>query len=228
MTIDNSTTNAMDIPARKTFMRKTGYLLSVFLVILLAAGCNGDSNGATDDGGAGGDADAGPECLTDADCTPPETCQADNTCAYIPDPDDNKAGGAFDLQMDYAGLHGAITVSGKFDGMYLYMNYGGLVEYNQTEDRTEMQIFGLVTNQLLNALVIHLPRDCPTGQSIKFGAGGVAIGTLDRAELDSDGYEIKRTSVGEIIDGTIAFSDYDYNAGSPVVGTLQVSFRVIK
>lgn len=204
-------------------MRKIVYLLC----ILLIAGCNGGGNG-NGDGDAGNDADAGPECLTDADCTPPETCQPDNTCAYIPDPDDNKAAGQFELQMDYSGVGGVVLVQGKFDGKYLYMDYGGMVEFNQAENRTEMQIFGLVTNRLLYALVLILPRDCPTGQMINFGAGGVAFGTLDEVELDGDGYEIGRRSIGEIIDGYIAFSDYDYNPGSLVKGTLEVDFRVIK
>lgn len=209
-------------------MRRTGYLLSVFLAVLLAAGCNGESNGGNGDSDAGNDADAGLECQDDSWCTPPETCQPDNTCAYIPDPDDNKAAGVFDLQMGQAGIHGTVHVSGKFNSMYLYMDYGGMIEYDQTNDRTEMQIFGLVTNQLLYALVMYLPRDCPTGQRINFGTGGVAIGTLDEVELDGDGYEIGRTSVGEIVDGYIAFSDYSINAGSPVKGTLELSFRVVK
>lgn len=207
-------------------MNKAAYLLSILLAVLLASGCNGNGNNGNGDGDAG-NGDAGPECLTDRDCTPPETCQPDNTCAYIPDPDNNKAAGQFELQMDYVGLHGVVMVSGKFDRKYLYMDYGGTVEYNQTEDRTEMQIFGLVTNQLLYALVLYLPRDCPTGQMIKFGVGGVAIGTLDEVQLDNDGYEIGRRSIGEIIDGYIAFSDYDYNPGSLIKGTLEVQFRVV-
>jgi hypothetical protein len=194
----------------------------------LAAGCNGGGNGNGDGDAGNGDADAGPECLIDADCTPPETCQPDNTCAYIPDPDNNKAAGQFELQMDYSGVGGVVLVQGKFDGKYLYMDYGGRVEFNQAENRTEMQMFGLVTNRLLYALVLYLPRDCPTGQMIKFGVGGVAIGTLDEVELDGDGYEIGRRSIGEIIDGYIAFSDYNYNPGSLIKGTLEVDFRVVK
>jgi hypothetical protein len=212
-------------------MRITGYLLSVFLAAMLpfgAAGCNGGSNGGDGDGDAGGDADAGPECWTDNDCNPPETCQADNTCAYVPDPDNNKASGVFTLEMNHAGVHGTVRVQGKFDGRYLYMDYGGLLEYDQTSDRTEMQLLGLVTNKLMYALVMTLPRDCPTGQRINFGVGGVAIGTLEEVELDADGYEVGRTSVGEIIEGYVAFSAFSINTGSPVQGTLEVSFRVVK
>ena len=205
-------------------MRKTGYLLSVFLVVLLAAGCNGDSNGG--DADTGGDVDAGPECQTNADCNPPETCQEDNTCAYVPDPDDNKAEGNFDLVMDYPAVHDTARVEGKFDSRGLYMDHGGLVEYNQTEDRTEMQLFGLVTNRLMQVLVMYLPRDCPTGQEINFG--GVAFGTFYEVELDADGYEVGRTSVGEIIGGHIAFSHYDYNPDAQVKGSLEVEFRVVK
>jgi len=210
-------------------MKKTAYLLCILLAVMLTSGCNGNGNNGNGDGDAGkDDADAGPECLTDADCTPPETCQPNNTCAYVPDPDNNKAAGQFELQMDYVGIHGVVLVSGKFDEKYLYLDYGGTVELNTAEDRTEMQLFGLVTNRLLNALVFHLPRECPTGQLIKFGVGGVAIGTLDEVELDGDGYEIGRRSIGEIIDGYVAFSDYDYNPGSLIKGTLEVEFRVVK
>ena len=202
-------------------------LAALFAVPFGAAGCNGGSNGGNGDGDAG-DVDAGPECRTNADCNPPETCQADNTCAYIPDPDDNKVDGSFDLVMDFAGVHDTVQVQGKFDGRGLSLRYGGLVEYNQTEDRTEMQLFGLVTNTLMHVLVMYLPRDCPTGQDINFGVGGVAFGTLDEFELDADGYEIGHKSIGEIIDGHIAFSHYDYNPDAQVEGTLEVEFRVVK
>jgi hypothetical protein len=218
-------------------MRNIGYLLSIFLVGLLAAllvvpfgaaGCNGGSNGGNHDGDAGNDGNNGPECLTDADCNPPETCQPDNTCAYVPDPDDNKAVGNFDLVMDLAGIHGTVRVEGKFDGRYLYLGYGGLIEFNQTDVRTEMQLFGIVTNRLMHALVIYLPQNCPTGQRINISPGGVASGTLDAVELNAEGYESGRSSIGEIIDGYIAFSHYDYNPDARVAGTLEVSFRVVK
>jgi len=210
-------------------MKKARFLLFILLAALVAVGCNGGGENGNSDGDAGnGDADAGPECLTDNDCTPPETCQPDNTCAYIPDPNNNKANGQFDLEMDNPGLGGVVLVSGKFDGKYLYLDYGGLVEFNAAQDRTEMQIFGLVTNRLLYALVLYLPRDCPTGQMIRFGTGGVATGTLDEVDLNADGYEIGRRSVGEIIGGYIAFSHYNYNPGSQVAGTLEVQFRVIR
>jgi hypothetical protein len=207
-------------------MRNIGYLLSIILMGLLVAGCNAGSN--KDNHDAGNDGNNGPECLTDADCNLPETCQPDNTCAYVPDPNDNKASGSFDLLMDHIATHGTVRVEGKFDGRYLYLSYGGRLEYNQTEDRTEMEILGLVTNRLMHGLVIYLPRDCPTGQEINFGSGGVAFGTLDEVDLDEDGYESGRRSIGEIIDGHIAFSDYDYNPDAPVVGSLEIQFRVVK
>jgi hypothetical protein len=218
-------------------MNKAAYLLSILLAVLLASGCNGNGNNGNGDGDAGnGDADAGPVCLTDRDCTPPETCQPDNTCAYVPDPNNNKATGEFYQQMDAFWSQGykdecalcSARVGGKFDGRYLYLDHAGDLEYNQSEDRTEMQIFGLVTSRILYSLVMYLPRDCPTGQMINFGVGGVAIGTLDEVTLNEDGYEIGRRSVGEIIDGHIKFSDYDYNTGAEVIGSLEISFRVVK
>jgi predicted small lipoprotein YifL len=194
-------------------MKKMVKLPVLFAVLLGVAGCNGDD---------------GPECLTDEDCTPPETCQPDNTCAYIPDPDANKATVAFAyMEVNFPGVHGEIAVDGKFDGKYLYMAQGGLVEFIQAEDHTEMQLLGLITNTLLNALVMRFPRDCPVSQQIKFGAGGIANGTLDRVELDSEGYEIGRTSVGEIVGGYIVFGEYGYNTGSPISGNGEVHFLPI-
>ena len=228
MTVDNPVAKALEIPKRSPFMRNTGYLVSVFLVALLAAGCNGESNGGNGDGDAGNDADAGPECQTNDDCPLPKTCQPDNTCVYIPDPNANKADVSFmQMEMDYSGVHGIIVVDGKFKGNYLYMDYGGIIDFNQAADRVEMQLFGMITNTLMNALVIHLPRDCPTGQPIKFGTDGIAIGTLDRVELNDNGYEIGRTTVGEIVDGSIVFGEYGDNPGSPISGTGEVHFRPI-
>lgn len=188
-------------------------LPALFAVLFAIAGCNGDE---------------GPECQTDEDCTPPETCQPDNTCAYVPDPDDNKAAVAFAyMEINFPAVHGEISVDGKFDGQYLYMGHGGLADFNQAGDYTEIQLLGLITNTLLNALVMHFPRDCPVSQQIKFGAGGIAAGTLDRVELNSEGYEIGRTSVGEIVDGYIVFGEYGYNTGSPISGSGEVQFRPI-
>lgn len=194
-------------------MKMTACLRLTLLTVFIFSGCNGED---------------GPECQTDDDCTPPETCQPDNTCAYIPDPDDNQAYVAFAyMEMNFAGVNGEINVDGKFDGQYLYMGHGGLVEFNQAEDRTEMQLLGVITNTLLNVLVMYFPRDCPVSQQIKFGAGGIAAGTLDRVELDSEGYEIGRTSVGEIVDGYIVFGQYDYNTGSQISGSGEVHFLPI-
>jgi len=194
-------------------MKITANLLFALLAVLPVTGCNGDD---------------GPECQTDADCTPPETCQPDNTCAYTPDPEANQAVMTFtDMEMDYPNVHGRITVDGKFDGKYLFMDYGGLIEFNQTENRTEMQLFGLITNTLLNVLVIRLPRDCPLSQHINFGTGGVAVGTLEQLELDDQGQEIDQTKLGDIVDGYIVFSEYDYNVGSPITGGGEVHFEPV-
>lgn len=194
---------------------------------LLAVACGGESNktdAGTDDG------NTGPRpCVSDADCDEPETCQDDGFCRWDPnpDPDDNKLAGAFDCAMN--GGYSTGEVTGKFDGHYIYMQYpGARAEFDPDGDPMAIvYVDGIVTNELVLRINLKVPHDSPTDTAIKFGAGGVATGTFLHLELNSDGYVVSETPVGEVIGGQIAFGEFGNGTSNPLNGTFTVELRKV-
>jgi len=207
--------------------RRISALATSLVIGLFIAACGGGSNksdAGTDDGGG-----LSP-CFTDADCDDPETCDDDGYCRWDPnpDPDDNTLVGAFDCGMNNA--YGAGEVNGKFDGHYIYMQYpGAKAEYDQDEDALTAVIYldGVVTNELMLRIRMKVPYDSPTDTAIKFGVGGVAVGTFYHMELNADGYIVGESPVAEVIGGQIAFSEFGNGTGNIVDGTFRAELKKV-
>ena len=152
-------------------------------------------------------------------CPSGQICQDDGSC--IADPDANRVTGTFNLTMGSSQM-GSAEVTGKLDGKGLFMNLGGQVEFQMQIGVVHMELYGILTNNLLNALVLQLPTDPPIDQPVRFGQGGAARGTFDLVELDNDGYETGRTTQADIVGGEIVFSNFSLSNGQRVSGTLDV------
>jgi len=189
-------------------------ILATVAVVLLGSGCGSSSQQATD----GGD-DGSSGCTSDSDCPSGQICQDDGSC--IADPDANRVTGTFNLTMGSSQM-GSAEVTGKLDGKGLFMNLGGQVEFQMQIGVVHMELYGILTNNLLNALVLQLPTDPPIDQPVRFGQGGAARGTFDLVELDNDGYETGRTTQADIVGGEIVFSNFSLSNGQRVSGTLDV------
>ena len=171
----------------------------------------------------GGNQDSGTECTSDADCTSPETCQPDGTCKYI-DPDANRATGTFKMQMDSSsGVD--VDVSGKLDGKGFFMNIGGQAQFDADQGVVTIEIYGVLTSNLLNGLSFDVPTDPPLNQEVKFGSGGVAVGTYDLITIDNDGYETSRQSIADIVGGSVTFTKFSLSLNQPVEGSLDIQLK---
>lgn len=197
---------------------KSGHLrmmiVAIPVMLLLAGGCGSGSQQPAD----GGD-DGNSSCTSGSDCPSGQICQDDGSC--VDDPDANRATGTFTLTMGSSQL-GSANVTGKLDGKGFFMNLGGQVEFQKEIGVVHMEIYGILTNNLLNALVMRLPTDPPLDEPVRFGQGGVARGTFDLVELDNDGIETGRTSQADIVGGQIVFSSFSLSTGQRVAGSLDV------
>jgi hypothetical protein len=166
--------------------------------------------------------DSGPECTSNDDCTAPKTCQPDGTCLFI-DPDANRATGTFELRMN--SNTGNVDVSGKLDGKGFFMNIGGQVQFDSGQGIVTLEIYGVLTSNLLNGLSFELPTDPPLNQEVKFGATGVADGTFDLIDIDNDGYETSRHTTADIVGGGVTFTKFSLTSNQPVEGSLDIQLK---
>jgi len=201
-------------------MRACRLSQSIILVVALA-GLNacGTSNNNGEDGGVCGTAT---RCLSDDNCTAPETCQPNGCCAYI-DPNANRATGSFGLYMN--SYNGWAQITGKLDGKGFYMDLGGDTEYLPANGWVEVQMLGILTSNILNGILLRVPKDPPLNVEIKFGTGGAASGTYDLIDIDNDGYEIGRTSVADIVDGYVTFTEFSLVNNEHVSGGMEIFFK---
>jgi len=185
------------------------------------AGLNacGTNNNNGEDGGVCGTAT---RCLSDDNCTAPETCQPNGCCAYI-DPNANRATGSFGLYMN--SYNGWAQITGKLDGKGFYMDLGGDTEYLPANGWVEVQMLGILTSNILNGILLRVPKDPPLNVEIKFGTGGAASGTYDLIDIDNDGYEIGRTSVADIVDGYVTFTEFSLVNNEHVSGGMEIFFK---
>ncbi|HUU01594.1 MAG TPA: hypothetical protein VM425_09155 [Myxococcota bacterium] len=177
-------------------------------------------HGCLNDGS--GNQDSGPECKSNDDCTLPKTCQPDGTCLFI-DPDANRATGTFELRMNSSS--GSADVSGKLDGKGFFMNIGGQVQFDSGQGVVTLEIYGVLTSNLLNGLTFELPTDPPLNQEVKFGASGVADGTFDLINIDNDGYETSRHSTADITGGGVTFTKFSLTSNQAVEGSLDIQLK---
>lgn len=195
-------------------------LFKLFCIVpatmLIVGGCLNQGNG---------NQDSGPDCTSDADCTSPETCQPDGTCKYI-DPDANRATGTFKLKMDATSSTGIVVdVSGKLDGKGFFMNISGQAQFDAQQGVVTIEIYGVLTSNLLNGLSFNVPTDPPLNQEVKFGSGGVATGTYVLIDIDNDGYETSRQSIADIVGGSVTFTKFSLSLNQPVEGSLDIELK---
>jgi hypothetical protein len=117
---------------------------------------------------------------------------------------------------------GGSLVNGKLDGKGFFMNLGGQVEFVQEQGIVKMEIYGLVTSNIINSLVFQLPTDPPLDQQIKFGTVGIAKGTYDLIDIDNEGYEIGRHSIADVVGGHIIFSAFSLSTDQAVDGEIDI------
>ena len=196
----------------------TGCVIALAVVVALA-GCSGGANpdaGVDSDGQNNG-------CTSNQYFPELQICDDGGTC--VPDPEANHVTGTFSLYMDTSS--GECDVTGRLEGKGFFMNLGGSVQFLSQQGRVQMELYGIITNNLANSLVFLLPSDIPLDQEVRFvNAGGVATGTYDLVNLDNDGQETGRETVADVVDGYLMFSDFSLSPGRLVSGSLDI--RLLK
>ncbi len=190
---------------------------AVTLLAVAFAGCSGGGNpdGGTDADGQGG-------CISNEDCPELYVCEDGGTC--VPDPEANHVTGTFSLYMN--SNSGECDVTGRLEGKGFFMNLGGSVQFLSQQGQVQMELYGIITNNLANSLVFMLPTDIPLDQEVRFvGAGGIAKGTYDLVTLDNDGREVSRETVADVVDGYLMFSAFSLSSNQPVRGNLDLQLR---
>jgi hypothetical protein len=194
---------------------------SWFGLTLMAAGWFAFA-GCTSDSGENGGPDAGnQDCQNDQQCQAPDTCVRGH-CKFV-DPADNQVAGTFQIAVNNNG--GTVLVQGKVDGKYLYCDLDGWATYLAESLQLKVEIFGVVTTNLLHDLVITVPKDTPLDLEIKFGSTGVATGILDEVTIDNNGVETGRVTKADAVGGWVKFSRLGLADNNDVWGELQIDFK---
>ncbi len=203
---------------------KSQTAIQTMLMVLcwgLISAC-GTGNSSVD---AGDNLDGGMRCVSDQDCTGADTCQSDGYCRYI-NPEANQASGTFDLLMN--SNEGDSAITGKLDSKAFVLTLGGYAELNEIKKVVHIEILGILTSNLLSSLVLDVPKDLPLNQEIHFGPGGVATGSYDLVEVNSEYEEVGRETAAYINSGYINFSAFSLSNNQAITGELSVYFRSIQ
>ncbi len=210
--------------------------LGVLLAVGLAwAGCDGGGGGQEDagqdgladgDGGDEGGADQAAFCLNDYDCVAPEVCLEHVCQVQVVDPDANRVLGRFTaIVNDSRNESNTALVRGKLDGKGFYMEWG----YAEVSGLGDVEIFlyGILTNDLYNFLIITVPRQSPTGQAIEIGPTKVSRAMLDRVTFNANGQVVDQVTLATAASGQIDFSSFGTATGSRLEANFSIELEAL-
>jgi hypothetical protein len=129
---------------------------------------------------------------------------------------DNEISGDFDMTI--GSTQGSTLAKGNLEDEHVYIHWGS-AWFDDVEGKVYVRLLGIITLNLIRALVLELPADTTPGTAIDFGSAGAAKATLYLIELDDSGYETGRTPIAEVIGGQTALSQFGTNDGNSVRGT---------
>ena len=174
-------------------------------------------------------------------------------CKREPQFENNTAIASFDLKMNVNPfLNEKVSLEGKYDNKFLFISLGGYVVHNQQDNEYDMELLGLLSNNIFQTVRFFIPDSCPTDETIRFGEEikrpcenendceypetcgndgycgfGVycgATGFLYLVTIDNND-ERHNNVIAEISNGRLTFGSFGSNTEDQVKGNMVLEFK---